>query len=157
MKTTLFRERIIPKECIELKDDIILFQDSEIIVTRWKTLKPKKNMDHGYSCYFLKEGFKVSKFMNAEDKLVYWYCDIIEHLYIEETDTYYFVDLLADVIIYPDNSVQVVDLEELADALDSHSLSVESLQSALRSLSKLLKIIYSGNFASLQQPIIDYQ
>ena len=30
------------------------------------------------SCYYIKEGFKVSKFLDDNDNIVYWYCDIIE-------------------------------------------------------------------------------
>ena len=52
----LYRKRIIPEECILLKDDKILYQDEQVIVTGWQTLKPKKDLHHGYSCYFLKEG-----------------------------------------------------------------------------------------------------
>ena len=57
----LFRKRIIPNECILLKDDIILSANEEFIITKWNALKPKKDLHHGYSCFFLKEGFKISK------------------------------------------------------------------------------------------------
>lgn len=77
----LYRKRIIPEECILLKDDIILSWDSERIVTKWHALKPKKDLHHGYSCYFLKEGYKVSKFYRADDSLLYYYCDIITSEY----------------------------------------------------------------------------
>ncbi|MDE7047789.1 MAG: DUF402 domain-containing protein, partial [Lachnospiraceae bacterium] len=73
----LYRRRIIPEECILLKDDIILSCDEEHIVTSWHALHPKKDLHHGSSCYFLKEGFKVSKFCDASDGLLYWYCDIV--------------------------------------------------------------------------------
>ena len=32
MKPILFRKRLIPEECIELKDDIIIYMDDSIIV-----------------------------------------------------------------------------------------------------------------------------
>ena len=46
----LYRKRLIPEECIPLKDDIILYMDDEVIVTKWNTLKPRKDFHHGYSC-----------------------------------------------------------------------------------------------------------
>ena len=52
----LYRKRIIPNECVLLKDDLVLSWDEERIVTKWNALKPKKNLHHGYSCYFLKAG-----------------------------------------------------------------------------------------------------
>ncbi len=56
----LYRKRLIPQECILLKDDIIEFSSDDILITSWKTLNPKTNFSHGCSCYFFKEGFKVS-------------------------------------------------------------------------------------------------
>ncbi len=148
-QTQLYRKRIVPEECILLKDDIILYQDTDIIVTKWHALKPKKDLHHGFSCYFLKKGYKISKFYDATDSLLYWYCDIVSHTYNEETDTYIFTDLLADVIVYPDGRVKVVDLDEVADALALNKITSEEAQEALRKLDYLLNIIYRDEFASV--------
>ena len=137
----LFRKRIIPPECVALKDDRILFMDDDIIVTGWKALKPKKDLHHGYSCYFLKEGFKVSKFLKEDDSLIYWYCDVIKYDHDMSANSYIFTDLLADVIIYPDGKVMVVDIDEIAECLEKDLLSKEDNISALLNLDKLLKII----------------
>lgn len=149
----LYRKRIIPSECILLKDDILLHRDSETIITKWNTLHPKKTLDHGYSCYFPERGFKVSKFYAHDDKLISWYCDIIEteHTTEDGIETFIFTDLLADVIVYPDGMVRVVDLDELADAQRDRLISPDQLQAALRHLDRLLQIIYKGNFHTLQQ------
>lgn len=149
----LYRKRIIPEECILLKDDRILYKDEQTIVTGWNSLKPKKELHHGYSCYFLNKGCKISKFYREDNTLMYWYCDIVEYDYRSETNTYIVTDLLADVIIYPDGFVKVVDLDEFADALTRKLISEETLKKALLSLNNLLNIIYSGNFNDLQSPI----
>ena len=149
----LYRKRLIPEEHVFLKDDRILYQDKEVIITGWNTLHPKKTLHHGYSCYFLERGFKVSKFYDHDGNLISWYCDIVSHTYDPETNTYIFTDLLADVIIYPDGFVRVVDLDELALALQEGMLTQEELQAALRHLDKLLGIIYSGHFDRLQKYI----
>ena len=149
----LQRRRIIPDECILLKDDIILYRDSDVIVTRWNTLRPKKTLHHGYSCYFPDRGYKVSKFYDHDGKLVSWYCDIVTCDYDASTHTYTFTDLLADVIVYPDGFVRVVDLDELADAQRDHLITPEQLQVTLRHLDKLLSIIYKGDFPKLQRYI----
>ena len=59
-------------------------------------------------------------------------------------------DLLADVIIYPDGFVKVVDLDELVTALESRSISLDTLKTSLIKLDKLLSIIYAGNFDCLK-------
>lgn len=153
IKPLLFRKRIIPEECVELKDDIIIYMDENIIVTKWHALKPKKDLHHGLSCYFLKEGYKVSKFYTKENTLLYWYCDIVDHTYSEAENTYVFTDLLADVIVYPDGYVKVVDLAELTEALDIGKISIETLKLALIRLNNLLDIIYVDKFEKLQNEI----
>lgn len=149
----LYRKRIIPDECILLKDDIIVSCDEDRIVTKWKALHPKKNLHHGVSCYFTKEGYKVSKFCKEDGSLMYWYCDIISSEYDKDTNTMTVTDLLADVIVYPDGFVKVVDVDELVEALESKSISLDTLKASLLNLSKLLNIIYSGNFDKLKQYI----
>lgn len=146
----LYRRRIIPEECILLKDDIIVSCSEEHIITRWQALHPKKDLHHGSSCYFLKEGIKVSKFCYEDDSLLYWYCDIVDFDYNSTKNTLIVTDLLADVIIYPDGFVKVVDLDELVTALESQSISLDTLKSSIKKLDYLLKIIYSGNFDRLK-------
>lgn len=149
----LFRKRIIPEECIPLNDDVILSCNEEFILTKWNALKPKKDLHHGYSCYFLKEGIKVSKFFREDNSLMYWYCDIVQFDYCPQHNSLTVTDLLADVIINPDGSVRVLDLDELAEVLEDHRLSAESASLALRRLHKLLSHIYSGGFSSFTKYI----
>lgn len=149
----LYRRRIIPEECVLLKDDIILSCDEDRIVTSWQALHPKKDLHHGCSCYFLKEGFKVSKFCCEDGSLLYWYCDIVEYDYHASDNSLIVTDLLADVIIYPNGYVKVVDLDELVTALESRSISLDTLKSCILRLDKLLQIIYSGHFDTLQKYI----
>lgn len=149
----LYRKRLIPEECILLKDDVILYRDDRIIVTSWHSLKPRKDLHHGYSCYYLDKGIKLSKFYRPDNTLLYWYCDIVDYDYSPDTDTYVVTDLLADVIVYPDGFVKVVDLDELVAALESGLLSEDLLKKSLLRIDALLKIIYGNNFSALQEPI----
>lgn len=149
----LYRKRLIPEECILLKDDVILYRDDRIIVTSWHSLKPRKDLHHGYSCYYLDKGIKVSKFYRPDNTLLYWYCDIVDYDYSPDTETYVVTDLLADVIVYPDGFVKVVDLDELVAALESGLLSEDLLKKSLLRIDALLKIIYGNNFSALQEPI----
>jgi len=149
----LFRKRIIPDECVPLKDDEILYYDERVIVTKWKALHPKKDLHHGYSCYFLREGYKVSKFLYENDDLLYWYCDIMDYEEKKDENAWIFRDLLADVIIMPDGFVKVVDLDEFEEALENNSITVADVKKALKSLDKLLRIIYSGDFDKLTDEI----
>lgn len=149
----LYRRRLIPAECILLKDDIIVKQTKDLIITSWKTLNPKIAFSHGCSCYFLREGFKISKFYTQNNSLLYWYCDIVEYAQDESVHTLTTTDLLADVIVYPDGRTKVVDLDELAQAFETGLLTAAQLSAALRQLNHLLTYIYKDKFDQLQAPI----
>ena len=142
----LFRRRFIPEEIVELKDDKILSIDkiNNIIITTWNVLKPRNDIDHGISAYFINDGIKVSKIFNSDGNLVYWYCDIIET--VHNNNTYTFNDLLIDIIIHPDGKVEVVDMDEFADVMENGILTNHTIAKALRCANSLLKDIYSGNF-----------
>lgn len=145
----LYRKRLIPMECILLKDDTIEYCSDEILITSWKTLNPKIQFSHGCSCYFFKEGFKVSKFYRPDGQLLYYYCDIVEFEKNDEDMSLIVTDLLADVIIYPDGGLQVMDLDELADAQEQSLISASQLNRSLRQLNKLLNMIQKGEFPLL--------
>lgn len=158
MKTPeLYRKRLIPMQNIPLKDDLILFESDEIIVTKWNTLNPKTEFDHGISCYFLKEGVKVSKFYMPDGTFLYWYCDIVDYVYDEKLNRLTVVDLLADVLVYPNGTVKVVDLDEMADAFGQGLLSAELLRTGMYRLNGLLTKIYGGDFTEMQRALEQHE
>lgn len=142
----LYRKRLIPEEIVYLKDDKILYRDDTVIITKWNTIKPRKDMDHGFSAYFLKEGIKVSKFYRADSSLLYWYCDIIDSFYDKPNNSYIFTDLLVDVVMYPDGMIKVLDLDELSEASCKRLIDDEHLQSTLCRTNHLLKVMYDHQF-----------
>lgn len=149
----LYRKRIIPEECILLKDDVVIERNEDVIITKWTTLNPKVTLHHGCSCYFLKEGYKISKFYRADNSLLYWYCDIVDYDYNAQTDTYVITDLLADVIISPEGIVKVVDLDEIAQALETAKITPQQVSICLYRLNSLLDIIYKDKFDILQSKL----
>lgn len=146
----IYRRRIIPADRILLKDDIIVAQDGETVITKWTTLNPKTDFARGCSCFFLKEGIKMSKFYREDGTLLRWYCDIVEYSFDEGEGAMTYTDLLADVILYPDGSMKVVDLDELAEAMEHGWITKEQSTLCLRSLHRLLSLIYRGKFDRLQ-------
>ena len=133
----LFRRRFIPDENIELKDDMILALEPNLIITSWNVLKPRRDISRGVSAYFIDKGIKVSKVFDNAGQMVYWYCDIIETHYDEKENTYTFNDLLIDVVVYPDGQVEVLDMDEFADAMEQGILSVGTIAHAMRATDDL--------------------
>ena len=151
----LFRRRFIPDENIELKDDMILALEPNLIITSWNVLKPRRDISRGVSAYFIDKGIMVSKVFDNAGQMVYWYCDIIETHYDEKENTYTFNDLLIDVVVYPDGQVEVLDMDEFADAMEQGILSVGTIAHAMRATDDLLHTIYAGEFEKYTHYIDD--
>ena len=152
----LFRKRYLPEEIIELDDEII-FHDNDILVTKWKAIRPKPDLSHGTSCFFLKQGIKISKCYRADGSLIYWYCDIGDCHTDNNLEEFVFIDLLADVIIYPDRKVRVVDLAEVADVYENNKIDSISICKMLRRLDYLLESINDGTFKNMQDTLEKYE
>ena len=146
MYNKLFRRRLIPNECVELKNDIILYSDDDILVTKWNTLKPRDDFHHGYSCYFWREGLKVSQFLREDDSLFYWYCDIITCDYNATDNSLTVIDLLADVTVDETGHMNVLDLDELCEAKEKDMISEAQFFLSVKQLGNLISVIQSGNF-----------
>lgn len=153
----LYRKRFIPNEIIHLKNDIILHYEPNFIITKWNTLKPRPDTARGISAYYINLGFKVSKIYDKNNKLVYWYCDIIETKTNDQKTSFVFEDLLVDVIIYENGFVKVLDIGELTQAFQEGLITLSQLNNALTILDHLLNSIYSGEFHIYQQHINDIE
>ncbi len=145
MKTLkIYRVRYIPMEEVDISGDEVLFLNDERMITRWDPINPRNDFAKGYSITFLKNGYKISKVMNRALELKYWYCDIIDIETADDGKTYRLVDLLLDVKITPDGQVIVMDMDELALAMEKKLITQEQAFRSLRRCDSLLKQIYSG-------------
>lgn len=145
----LYRKRYFPDELIYLKDDEILHAEQNLIITRWNTLKPRPDIACGISAYVIGKNIKISKIFDAANHLVHWYCDIIS-TDRRKKDTLIFTDLLIDIIIEPDGTVHVVDMDELGDYIKNGTITPEMACLALHAADALLKSIENGEFKQYQ-------
>lgn len=155
--TKLYRKRLIPSEKILLKNDQILYADSNRIITKWDSLKPRKDIASGYSLYCLDEGFKLSKIYNSNHQLVYWYCDIIDPQYDKAENELVVLDLLIDILIYEDGSVEVLDLDELALCLEQHLISEPLACQSMRRANTFLSLIKTGQIQKYQSYLASFE
>ncbi|MBR3483564.1 MAG: DUF402 domain-containing protein [Lachnospiraceae bacterium] len=146
----LFRRRFIPNEITPLSDDKVLKLEENLIITSWKTLNPRTDFASGMSAYFIDKGWKVSKFLDCEGNIKYWYCDIIDCILDEASNSFTYEDLLFDVVVYPNGSIKVLDCDEAADAREKGYITEEQLLRGLKSMNELLTTIYHGRFDRLQ-------
>jgi len=156
----LFRKRHIPEECVPLKNDKVLFLDDSRMVTSWNVLKPRPDFASGISLFDFEKHWKISRVAKADGSLYHWYCDIMK-VHISEdsntnTATYLMEDLLIDIVIEPDESVHVLDLDEAAEAFEKGLITGADLTLALNAADALLRIIRNGEFKKYQNIVEGY-
>lgn len=142
----MYRKRFIPNEIVDISGDEVLERNENIVITKWAPIKPRKDIGGGISYVFLKKGYKISKIFDNNGNFIYWYCDIIEHEYSKEKDEYVFVDLLADVKIYPNGEYEVLDLNELEVARKENLITKSQLLKAIKSVNTLVEMIQNKMF-----------
>lgn len=157
----LFRRRHIPQECIPLTGDAILFWDDSRLVTSWNILKPRSDFASGISLFDFEKHWKITRVAKADGSLHHWYCDVMK-MHISQNEkgsvtSYEMEDLLIDIVIKPDGTVQVLDLDEAAEAFEKGLISADDLTLALRAADALLRSIRSGEFAEYQKIIEEYR
>ena len=142
----MYRKRYIPNEVVDISGDEVLEKNENIIITRWKPIKPREDIVGGISYIFLRRGYKISKIFDTHGNFVYWYCDIIEYSYDKEKDEYIFTDLLADVKVYPDGKAEVLDFGELTEAFHKKLITGTQLLDAMKSVNTLMEMVQNHFF-----------
>lgn len=145
------RKRYIPDEIISLTNDTIYYVSDELIVTGWRAIRTRPDISGGFSAYYPKLGIKVSKLFDGDGRLLYWYNDISELSFAGKNIN--FTDLLIDLVVYPDNSIRILDLDEFAEAVEKNYITKEQEVRALNSFHALLDYIYNDEYSLLQEPI----
>ena len=140
----IYRKRYIPNEIVDISNDRVILLNEELMITEWIPINPRSDMSYGKSYTFFNKGWKISKFLNENKELICWYCDIIEtHV---ENDEYTLTDLLVDIKIYPNGEYEVLDLDELDEAVSHGLISEDKKEEALEKMNELLEVIKRREF-----------
>ncbi len=149
MSTTILRKRYIPDEIIDISDDKIIYESDELLITEWVPKHARDDIKNGKSYAYVNKGYKISEVYNHQNEFDHYYCDIMDITYNKATNTYLEIDLLVDVVLYPDGRIKVLDLNELADARRESRITEEQMLDSLEKANQLLSIIYDGKFEEL--------
>ena len=147
----ILRKRYIPDEIVDISKDEVILKTENLIVTKWTPIKPRPDIGMGISYTMLDKGWKISKFFDKSGNFIYWYCDIIDYKF--EDDTYTLIDLLIDLKIFSDGKYEILDREELDEALNENIITKEQYEDALSKLQELLDVVKSGKFPPINEII----
>ena len=79
----------------------------------------------------------ITAMMGEEGKILLWYIDMIAKQGIDANGVPYFDDLYLDLVVYPDGTIIVDDMDELEDALSKVDITQEQYNLAIETNSRL--------------------
>jgi uncharacterized protein len=89
--------------------------------------------------YFVRKGYTISKVFTRTGEFLYYYCDVME---MRQTGRlrYVMIDLLFDLLIYPDGRYHLIDVDEFADSVEKNQLKRKQQIYALRTLDQMTRL-----------------
>lgn len=79
----------------------------------------------------------ITAMMDEEGNILLWYIDMIANQGIDADGVPYFDDLYLDLVVYPDGTIVVDDMDELEDALSKRDITQEQYNLAIETNSRL--------------------
>lgn len=105
------------------------FNGEDIIVCdnglKWLSILPQNDF------------YCITAMMNANNDILLWYIDMIAEQGIDTDGVPYFDDLYLDLVVYPDGTIIVDDMDELEEALSAKDITQEQFELAISTSDKL--------------------
>ena len=148
-KISVVRKRIVPDEEVLLLNDEFLpikSGNSDLFMSKWLPLKPRKDIGWGLSLYDISKNYKISAIYDCYGNFSYWYCDIISSTFFPKENKYIIKDLLLDVKWDNINAPTLLDEDELEEMFSKKAVSEEEYVIAKLTGNRLINMMESGNF-----------
>lgn len=155
----IIRKRYIPEEEVDISSDRVLVHTDNILITKWIPIKPRGDFAWGISYVDLTDHYKISRFYDDKDTFLFWYCDILEvtQTWQEGKQKYILTDLLIDVILYPDGTCEIKDMDELEEALQTGLIDERQYYLSIQAKDRLLEKIQTGHFPPEDFPYWEFE
>lgn len=79
----------------------------------------------------------ITAMMNENEEILVWYIDMIESQGTDSDGIPYFNDLYLDLVVYPDGTIMVDDMDELEEALLQKDITQEQYDLAVNTSDRL--------------------
>ena len=86
----------------------------------------------------------ITAMMDGEGNILLWYIDMIANQGIDADGVPYFDDLYLDLVVYPDGTIVVDDMDELEDALLEKDITQEQYNLAIETSNRLQRGMLSN-------------
>ena len=124
------------------KIQIWKFNGEEIVVCdkgrKWLSILPQNDW------------YCITAMMDEKEKILLWYIDMIAKQGIDVDGVPYFDDLYLDLVVYPDGTIIVDDMDELEEALSKKDITQEQFNLAIETSHKLQRDMLN-NISAFQE------
>ena len=107
------------------------FNGEDIVVCdkglKWVSILPKDDW------------YCITAMLNEKEEVLLWYIDMIASQEIDADGVPSFEDLYLDLVVYPDGTILVDDMDELEDALAEGDITKEQFELALKTSKRFIK------------------
>lgn len=111
------------------KAQIWKFNGEDIVVCdkgrKWLSILPRNDW------------YCITAMMDEEEKILLWYIDMIAGQGVDIDGVPYFDDLYLDLVIYPDGTIIVDDMDELEEALSKKDITQDQFNLAIETSQRL--------------------
>lgn len=119
----------------EVKEKLIVTKHNKELVIldngyKWLEIYPENN-----------KNIAVSVAIDNKDNILEWYIDIAKESALTEEGIPYINDLYLDVILYPSGEIEMLDQDELQEALDNNDITKEDFDLAYKVSNEIIKQI----------------
>lgn len=115
-------EKVTEKQIWRFNDEDIIVCDNGL---KWLSVLPQNDF------------YCITAMMNENDDILLWYIDMIAKQGIDADSIPYFDDLYLDLVIYPNGTIKVDDMDELEEALLRKDITEEQFNLAISTSNKL--------------------
>lgn len=143
----------------------ITFKETEYYIagTYFKKIKEKKVikvfnedicvLDDGYlwiTIIPMKENYALTIKADNKDKLIHFYFDITKENFLDEKNIPFFKDLYLDVIYDGDDRIEILDKDELEQALNEGDITIEDYNFAIKEAEYIKSILPENKYNLLK-------
>lgn len=86
----------------------------------------------------------ITAMMDEDGKVLLWYIDMIAKQGVDVDGVPYFDDLYLDLVVYPDGTIIVDDMDELEEALSKKDITQEQFDLAIETSHRLRRGVLSN-------------
>jgi protein associated with RNAse G/E len=132
-------------QLVEWKDSLLVLKAEFDVDVSHQLLGEIKRGTKTIEYYWIDRWYNVFRFLAADETTRLWYCNIATPPKVSD-NTLTYVDLDIDIVVQPDYSYQVLDLDEFETNVHRYSYSDEHKTKARAAVNQLTSMIEGRQF-----------